>query len=100
MKMPACYAVRGHGRLLAVMELPAETEWHQIHKKEKLLCSVLENLALAMEQEFRLSRERMRDREKMEQERYRAISSSGSKCPWQLEHRIPGLWEPRRCFFL
>lgn len=65
------YAVRGHGRLLAVMELPAETEWHQIHKKEKLLYSVLENIALAMER-IQIITERMRDREKMEQERYRA----------------------------
>lgn len=65
------YAVRGHGNLLGAIQIPAEVEWMEIHKKEKLLYSIMENISLAMER-IQVATERMRDREKMEQERYRA----------------------------
>lgn len=65
------YVVSAHEKRLVTIQIPKSVELNILKQKESLLQSVLENVAMSMER-IEVALERMKDRERMEQERYRA----------------------------
>lgn len=65
------YGIYGHGGLLGAVQIPKNIPKEKIYEKENLLYSILENVAMALER-IRIINARIKDREEMEQERYRA----------------------------
>ena len=65
------YPVNGREKLLGVVEIDKKAPVEELHAKQKLLHSILENVSMAMER-IEVTIERIRDKENMERERERA----------------------------